>query len=232
MSLTEKIASDLITAMKAKDKVALEAIRAAKTAFTLARTEKNGDTVLSAEEELKIIQKLVRQRRESAAIYREQNRPDLYEKEITESEVLEKYLPAKMSDEELLLIIKGIIARVGAKSQADMGKVMGVASKELAGKADGKEISAKVKQLLGSQLTATDRCRHVQAGAESVPFVYTKEGTKQIVLPGESNDKNIIIEKGLAPGTNIWLRTPDDPGKFNLAGLDLIPFIKEREKIR
>jgi uncharacterized protein YqeY len=149
MSLTEKIAGDLINAMKARDKVVLEAIRAAKTAFTLARTEKSGDTILSAEEELKIIQKLVKQRRESAAIYKEQNRPDLYEKEITEAEVLEKYLPAKMSDEELLRIIKEIISRVGAKSPADMGKVMGVATKELAGKADGKEISAKVKQLLG-----------------------------------------------------------------------------------
>jgi uncharacterized protein YqeY len=149
MSLTEKISSDLITAMKAKDKIVLEAIRAAKTAFTLARTEKSGDSVLSAEDELKIIQKLVKQRRESASIYKEQNRQDLYEKEIAEAEVLEKYLPAKMSDEELLKIIKGIIARVGAKSPADMGKVMGIASKELAGKADGKEIAAKVKQLLG-----------------------------------------------------------------------------------
>jgi uncharacterized protein YqeY len=150
MSLTEKISSDLINAMKAKDKVVLEAIRAAKTAFTLARTEKNGDTVLTTDEELKIIQKLVKQRRESAAIYKEQNRPDLYEKEITEAEVLEKYLPAKMSEEELLNTIKGIIERVGAKSPADMGKVMGVATKELAGKADGKEISTKVKQILGS----------------------------------------------------------------------------------
>jgi len=150
MSLTEKIASDLINAMKAKDKVALEAIRAAKTAFTLARTEKSGDTVLSAEDELKIIQKLVKQRRESAAIYKEQNRPDLCEKEIIEAEVLEKYLPAKISDEELLNIIKTIISLVGAKSPADMGKVMGIATKELTGKADGKEISAKVKQLLGS----------------------------------------------------------------------------------
>ena len=149
MSLTEKIASDLITAMKAKDKVVLEAIRAAKTAFTLARTEKSGDTILTEEEELKIIQKLVKQRRESADIYKEQNRSDLFEKEIIEAEVLEKYLPAKMSDEELLKIIKEIIVRVGAKSPADMGKVMGVASKELAGKADGKEISTKVKQLLG-----------------------------------------------------------------------------------
>jgi uncharacterized protein len=150
MSLTEKIASDLIIAMKARDKVVLEAIRAAKTAFTLARTEKSGDTVLTPEEELKIIQKLVKQRRESAAIYKEQNRPDLYEKEIIEADVLEKYLPAKMSDEELLNTIKDIITRVGAKSPADMGKVMGVATKELAGKADGKEISAKVKQLLAS----------------------------------------------------------------------------------
>jgi uncharacterized protein YqeY len=149
MSLTEKIASDLIAAMKAKDKVVLEAIRAAKTAFTLARTERSGDTVLSPEEELKIIQKLVKQRRESAAIYLEQNRPDLCEKEITEAEVLEKYLPAKMSEEELVKIIKGIIEHIGAKSPSDMGKVMGVATKELAGKADGKEISAIVKQLLG-----------------------------------------------------------------------------------
>ena len=94
MSLTEKISGDLINAMKARDKVALEAIRAAKTAFTLARTEKSGDSVLTAEDELKIIQKLVKQRRESAAIYKENNRLDLYEKEITEAEVLEKYLPA------------------------------------------------------------------------------------------------------------------------------------------
>jgi len=150
MSLTEKIAGDLITAMKAKDKVALEAIRAAKTAFTLARTEKSGDTVLTSEEELKIIRKLVKQRRESAAIYKEQNRPDLYEKEIVEAEVLEKYLPSNMSEEELRKSIKEIISRTGAKSMADMGKVMGIASKELAGKADGQEISAIVKQLLGA----------------------------------------------------------------------------------
>jgi hypothetical protein len=149
MSLTEKISSDLINAMKAKDKVALEAIRAAKTAFVLARAEKGADSVLSAEEELKIIQKLVKQRRESAAIYKEQNRPDLYEKEVIEADVLEKYLPAKMSEEELIAVIKGIMERIGAKSPADMGRIMGIATKELAGKADGKEISAKVKQLLG-----------------------------------------------------------------------------------
>jgi uncharacterized protein YqeY len=150
MSLAEKIASDLINAMKAKDKVALEAIRAAKTAFILAKAEKGATSVLSPEDELKIIQKLVKQRRESAAIYKEQNRPDLYEKEVIEADVLERYLPAKMSDEELTSVIKEIIARLGAKSAADMGKVMGVATKELSGKADGKEISAKVKQFLAS----------------------------------------------------------------------------------
>jgi hypothetical protein len=150
MSLAEKIASDLINAMKAKDKVALEAIRAAKTAFILAKAEKGATSVLSPEEELKIVQKLVKQRKESAAIYMEQNRLDLYEKEVIEAEVLERYLPARMSDEELTDIIKEIITRVGAKSPAEMGKVMGVAAKELAGRADGKEISEKVKQLLAS----------------------------------------------------------------------------------
>ena len=150
MSLTEKISSDLITAMKAKDKVALEAIRAAKTAFTLARSEKSADHVLTPDEELKIIQKLVKQRRESAAIYKENNRQDLYEKEVTEADVLEKYLPAKMSEADLEKALKDIIAKVGAKSPADIGKVMGIATKELAGKADGKDISVIVKQLLNS----------------------------------------------------------------------------------
>jgi uncharacterized protein len=151
MSLTEKISGDLISAMKAREKVVLEALRAAKTAFTLARSDKGAESVLTPEEELKIIQKLVKQRRESAEIYKAQNRPDLYEKEVVEADVLEKYLPAKISDDELGKIIKDLINRLGAKSPADMGKVMGVATKELAGKADGKEISAKVKQLLGQQ---------------------------------------------------------------------------------
>jgi len=148
MSLTEKIAGDLIAAMKGKDKLALEALRAAKTAFLLAKSEKGSDSTLTSEEELKVIQRLVKQRRESAAIYKENNRQDLSEKEIAEAETLEKYLPAKVSDAELTGIIKGIIERVGAKSPADMGKVMGAAMKELAGKADGKEISEKVRQLL------------------------------------------------------------------------------------
>ena len=148
MSLAERIASDLINAMKAKDKIVLEAIRAAKTAFILAKSEKGAASVLSPDEEIKIIQKLVKQRRESAAIYKEQNRMDLYEKEVIEADVLERYLPAKMSDEELTAVLGQIIARVGASSLSDLGKVMGIATKELAGKADGREISAKVKQLL------------------------------------------------------------------------------------
>jgi hypothetical protein len=148
MSLTEKIAADLMAAMKAKDTLSLEAIRAAKTAFILAKSEKGADSVLTPEEELKIIQKLVKQRRESADIYRQQNRPDLYEKEESEAAVLERYLPAKMSTEELTAVIKSVIEKTGAKTAADMGKVMGAATKELAGKADGKEISAIVKQLL------------------------------------------------------------------------------------
>ena len=113
------------------------------------KQEKGANYVLTGEEELKIIQKLVKQRRESATIYKDNNRQDLYEKEVAEADVLEKYLPAKMSGEELEKVLKDIIARVGAKSPADMGKVMGLATKELAGKAEGKEISAKVKQLLG-----------------------------------------------------------------------------------
>ena len=148
MSLTEKISADLIKAMKAKDKVSLEAIRAAKTAFVLARSEKGAGSILTSDEELKIIQKLVKQRRESAVIYKEQNRMDLYEKEVVEADVLEKYLPAKMTDEELTIVVREIIERLGAKTAAEMGKVMGVASKELAGKADGRDISVKVKELL------------------------------------------------------------------------------------
>lgn len=149
MSLYEKIAGDLMAAMKAQDKGILEALRAAKTAFIIAKSEKGANAVLNPDEEIRIIQKLVKQRRESSAIYREQKRSDLYEKEDAEAAVLERYLPAKMSTAELAEAVKSIISRVGANSPSDMGKVMGVASKELAGKADGREISAIVKQLLG-----------------------------------------------------------------------------------
>ena len=149
MSLTEKIAKDLMAAMKAQDKGILEALRAAKTAFILARSERGQDTVLTKEEEEKIIRKLVKQRKESAEIYREQKRPDLYEKEENEAAVLERYLPAAMSEQELEAALKAIIGNMGAKGASDMGRVMGVATKELAGRAEGRESSAKVKQLLG-----------------------------------------------------------------------------------
>jgi len=148
MSLTDTIAKDLMAAMKARDKGVLEALRAAKTAFILAKSEKGSDAILPADEEIRIIQKLVKQRKEAADIYREQNRPDLYGKEEAEAAVLEKYLPVRMSEEELTAILKSIVEMMGAKSPADMGKVMGVATKQLAGKADGKEISAIVRQLL------------------------------------------------------------------------------------
>ncbi len=147
MSLTEKISADLIAAMKGGDKVALEAIRAAKTAFLLAKSEK-GQEALTSDEELKVIQKLVKQRRESAEIYVQNNRPELATKENAEADILAKYLPEKISPGELEKILKEIIAKTGAKSPADMGKVMGMASKELAGRAEGREISAKVKELL------------------------------------------------------------------------------------
>src|SRR5512143_2612924 len=115
MSLSEKVSADLINAMKTRDKVALEAFRAAKTAFTLARSEKGADSVLTPEEELKIIQKLVKQRKESAEIYLQQKRNDLYDREVAEASVLEKYLPSKISDEELTKVISDIITKTGAK---------------------------------------------------------------------------------------------------------------------
>ena len=149
MSLAEKIAGDLMAAMKAQDKGVLEALRAAKTAFILARSEKGPDTVIPEEEEVKIIRRLVKQRKESAAIYREQKRQDLWEKEENEAAVLERYLPAAMSEQELEAVLKDIIDRLGAKGPSDMGRVMGAATKELTGRAEGREISAKVKQLLG-----------------------------------------------------------------------------------
>lgn len=147
MNIIEKINEDLKTAMRSKDKIALEALRAAKTAFTLAKTQE-GSKELSEADELKIIQKLVKQRNDSAAIYNEQSRDDLYQKEIAEAKVLEQYLPAKMTADELTSYLKKLIERTGASGPQDMGKVMGVATKELAGKADGKEISIIVRGLL------------------------------------------------------------------------------------
>ena len=148
MSLFEKVNQDIMQAMKSKDPK-LEALRAIKAAFLLAKSEKAG-AELTEDVELKILNKLVKQRRESADIYKTQNRPDLYEKEIAEAQVIEAYLPAQISPAELEGLVKAIVERVGAKAPSDMGKVMGVASKELAGKADGKAISDIVKRLLAS----------------------------------------------------------------------------------
>lgn len=149
MSLFDQIANDIKEAMKAKDKIRLEALRAAKTAFTLAKTE-TGASEIPSDEELKIIQKLVKQRNDAASIYTEQGRTDLAEKEIAEAKALEVYLPAKMSANELAGAVKAIVEKTGAKGPADMGKVMGVATKELSGKADGKDIAAQVKAVLQS----------------------------------------------------------------------------------
>jgi uncharacterized protein YqeY len=149
MSLFDKISEDLKMAMKAREKEKLEAIRSVKTAFLLAKSDKGATAVLSEDEELKIIQKLVKQRNESAEIYKSQNRTDLYEKEILEAQVISSYLPKQLSEEELTKVLSKIIQSVGATGTKDMGKVMGVAAKELAGKAEGKVIAAKVKELLG-----------------------------------------------------------------------------------
>jgi uncharacterized protein YqeY len=146
MNLEEKINADIKAAMLAKDSKKLEAIRAIKSAIILLKTSPDGN---SPDAELKALQKMVKQRRETAEIYKQQNREDLAADEIFQAEIIEKYLPAQMSEEDLTAALKEIIAQVGATSSADFGKVMGVASKSLSGKADGKAISATVKQLLG-----------------------------------------------------------------------------------
>ncbi|MBR6112657.1 MAG: GatB/YqeY domain-containing protein [Paludibacteraceae bacterium] len=148
MALFDVISEDIKKAMIAKDKVALEALRGVKKEFLEAKTAKGASGELADDAALKILQKMVKQRKESAQIFTEQNRPELAQNELAEAAVIEKYLPAKLSEAELEAEIKAIIAEVGAKTAQEMGKVMGVATKKLAGKADGKEISAKVKALL------------------------------------------------------------------------------------
>lgn len=148
MSLFDQVNEDIKKAMLAREKDKLEALRAIKAAFLLAKTEKAGSDELLPETELKIIQKLIKQRRESAEIYQQQNRIDLYDKEILETGVIEAYLPAPLSEDEINAIIKNIVEKTGAKTPADFGKVMGLAAKELSGKVDGKIISQKVKELL------------------------------------------------------------------------------------
>ena len=148
MNLFDKVSGDIKTAMLARDKVRLEALRGIKKEFLEAKTAKGGDGELSDAAALKILAKMVKQRKESASIYTEQNREDLAGEELAQAAIIEEYLPKQLSEEELTAALKEIIARVGATSAKEMGKVMGVASKRLAGRADGKDISAKVRELL------------------------------------------------------------------------------------
>ena len=149
MSLELKINEDIKQAMLARDKEKLEALRAIKSALLLAKSEKGGDGAVDEDAEIKILQRLVKQRRETAEIYSSKGRQELADVELFQADIIQHYLPEQMSDEELTSIIKGVIAETGATSVKDMGKVMGLAAKKLAGKADNKAISEKVKQLLG-----------------------------------------------------------------------------------
>ena len=148
MNLEQKIMAELKTAMLAKDEKALRSLRAIKAAILLAKTSEGAGGELKEEDEIKMLQKLVKQRKDSLEIFQQQNRADLAQKEQEEIEIIEKFLPKQLSSEELKAIITNIIAETGASSPADMGKVMGAATKQLAGKADGKAISAVVKELL------------------------------------------------------------------------------------
>lgn len=148
MSLFEQINKDIKSAMLAKEKEKLEALRAIKAAFLIAKTEKGVSEDLSPEKEISVIQKLVKQRNDSADIYTQNNRPELAEKEQKEANYIAVYLPKQLSEAEIKDALKPIIEKVGATSMKDMGKVMGIASKEMAGKADGKLISTCVKALL------------------------------------------------------------------------------------
>ena len=148
MNLFDQVSSDIKAAMLAKDKVRLETLRGIKKEFLEAKTAKGGNGELADDAATKILVKMVKQRKETAAIYTEQNRPELAQNELAEAAVIEEYLPKQMSEEELTEALKAIMAQVGASSAKDMGKVMGVASKQLAGKAEGRTISAKVKELL------------------------------------------------------------------------------------
>ena len=149
MDLFDQISNDIKEAMKAKDKVKPETLRNVKKFFLEAKTAPGANDTLTDDAALKIMQKLVKQGKDSAAVYEQQGRADLAEAELAQVKVIEAYLPKQLSAEELEARLKEIIARTGATSGKDMGKVMGVASKELAGLAEGRAISAKVKELLG-----------------------------------------------------------------------------------
>lgn len=147
-NLFDKVSDDIRKAMLARDKVRLEALRGIKKEFLEAKTAKGANGELSDDTAMKILVKMVKQRKESAEIYNSNNRPELAENELAEAAVIEEYLPKQLSPEELESELKAIIAETGASSPAEMGKVMGIASKRLAGRAEGKAISMMVKQLL------------------------------------------------------------------------------------
>ncbi len=148
MELFEQINKDIISAMKAKEADKLTALRAVKSELLLLKTSAGGKDEISKDEGIKVLQKMVKQRKDSAEIYKNQGRNDLFEKEMKEAEFIQAYLPKQMTEEEISAVVSDIIKKVGAESMKDMGKVMGIASKELAGKAEGKLIAAKVKELL------------------------------------------------------------------------------------
>ena len=148
MALFEQVSKDIVTAMKAKDKVRLEALRNIKKVFIEAKTAPGANDTLEDAAAMKILQKLAKQGHDSAALYNTQNRPDLAETELAQVAVIESYLPQPMSEAEIEAAVKEIITRTGATGMKEMGKVMGEASKLLAGKADGKTISTIVKKLL------------------------------------------------------------------------------------
>lgn len=148
MNLEQQVMSEMKDAMKAKDEAALRGLRAIKAEIIKAKTEPGAGGEITAEGELKLLQKIVKQRRDSLEIFTTQNRPDLAQKEQEEIAIIEKFLPKQLSADEIKEALKTIIAEVGASSPADMGKVMGVATKQLAGKADGKVVSGLVKELL------------------------------------------------------------------------------------
>ncbi len=148
MSLLNSLNDELKAAMRAKDSLKLEALRAIKSAVLLVKTSTAGDVDLTEEEEIKLLQKLVKQRKDSAVIFKEQNRDDLATPEEAQARVIAQFLPDQLSEQEIEQIVDEIVAKTGAQGMKDMGKVMGMASKEMAGKADGKTISTIVKQKL------------------------------------------------------------------------------------
>ncbi|MDB4014737.1 GatB/YqeY domain-containing protein [Flavobacteriaceae bacterium] len=150
MAALDNLTTEIKEAMKAKNASALDALRAIKSAVLLQKSEAGGSDGMSYDDEIKLLQKLVKQRRDSAAIFREQNRVDLAESEEAQAEIIARFLPEQLSEEEVGKVIESIITQTGASSMKDMGKVMGMASKQLAGKADGKTISTLVKQLLSA----------------------------------------------------------------------------------